>query len=131
MRAMRAALLWTLGVAAVLLAPVAATPATATTFARPAASISSGHHANRPSPAASSSQRSGAADSHLPAPAAVKAGSSSGLIGSGVPGDRAGDTTIARPAAGRQLAGPFEAGPRSGLAPGTHLGRSPPAALGA
>lgn len=124
MRAMKAALLWTLGVAAVLLTPTAAVPASAATFARPVTSISSGQQATRPSPA--STQRSGVPDA--PSIAVAKAGSTSGFSNSGVPGDRAQPATIA-PATAHGPSGGFDAEPRVGLEPGAHLGRSPPTAL--
>lgn len=131
MRAIKAALLWTLSVAAVLLTPLAAAPApaAAATFAH-RTSVSSakislvGQHSTRHGPA--SSPRSGVPDSQpalTTAKLVVSGGPSSSSPNGDAPTHAAGEPTALRSGQASTLA----AGPHAGVDPGVRLGRSPPA----
>jgi hypothetical protein len=130
MRAIKAALLWTLSVAAVLLTPLAAAPApaAAATFAHRTGATSSvspgGQHATRHGPA--SSPRSGVPDAQ---PALTNAK----LVISGSPssstphGDCPSHAAVEQAAPRGAQASARLTDPCTGVDPGVRLGRSPPA----
>jgi hypothetical protein len=129
MRAIKAALLWTLSVAAVLLTPLAAAPApaAAATFAHrtgASSSVSPGwQHATRHGPA--SSPRSGVPDSQpalTTAKLVVSGGPSSSTPHGDCPPHTAGEHATPR---GGQASARLT-GPLAGVDPGVRLGRSPP-----
>ncbi|GAB3401028.1 hypothetical protein [Flindersiella endophytica] len=130
MRASKAALLWVLSVAAVLLTPLAGAPApaAAATFAHRTGASSTislaGQHATRHGPASSPS--SGVPDSQ-PANITAKLVVSGGPSSSTPHGDSP-PHSVAGPAALRNgQASAHLTGPRAGVDPGARPGRSPPA----